>query len=150
MIYFTEFQLDTDQKELRQGNETVDLTKKTYDLLLYLVQNPQQVHSKETLIEHVWHGRTVSGNTIDQTISKLRNVLGQYSSQTYIESIYGQGIKWLPEVGLNSSKHTSNHKLLIYFFISFCVLGVVAYIWLQKKTTHSRSSAAIIGFISTE
>lgn len=94
MLNFSGFQIDPNRKELTFQGESVELTKRTYDLLYFLVQHPHAIHSKDDLIEHVWQGRVVSTNTIDQTISKLRKTLAQYTAVELIDSVYGQGVKW--------------------------------------------------------
>lgn len=93
--YFSDFKLDTRSQELTYKGQRVELTKRTYDLLTFLVKNPQALHSKDDLITHVWKNRVVSGNTIDQTVLSLKKRLAEYSQDDFIETVYGQGIKWI-------------------------------------------------------
>ncbi|TDR19557.1 tetratricopeptide repeat protein [Marinicella litoralis] len=95
---FSDFVLNTELRELNHRNQPVTLTKRSYDLLHYLLINQEKIHSKDDLVEHVWAGRIVSDNTIDQSISKLRKTLNQYQEGDYIEVVYGQGVKFVPTV----------------------------------------------------
>lgn len=131
----------------------MELTKKTYDLLLFLVKNPQKVHSKETLIEQVWHGRAVSGNTIDQTISKLRKILSDYTDHLFIESIYGQGIKWVEPVSQQQLKQNRFNKLpKIAGALIFLVTVVLVALWWQSKQVPdtSQQPATLLFQLSSE
>ncbi|MCX7543971.1 winged helix-turn-helix transcriptional regulator [Marinicella gelatinilytica] len=116
------------------------MTKKTYDLLLFLVKNPQKVHSKETLIEQVWHGRAVSGNTIDQTISKLRKILSDYTDQSLIESIYGQGIKWTEPVCQQASQQKRFNKFPKIAGILIILVAIVLSLWWWQSKQAANTS----------
>ncbi len=96
--YFSDFVLDTEIKELHHLDQPVILTKQSYTLLNYLLENNHKIHTKDELVTQVWQGRIVSDNTIDQSVSKLRKVLNDHQAGQYIEAIYGQGIKFLPQV----------------------------------------------------
>ncbi|MCX7545335.1 winged helix-turn-helix transcriptional regulator [Marinicella gelatinilytica] len=134
MLYFSGFQLDLKRKELSYGKQIVDLTKKTYDLLVFLIQNPQQVHTKDDLISHVWQGRVVSGNTIDQTISKLRKLLSEYSQDTFIESVYGQGIQWNVAVTKHAPKRSKiNVKAALAVVVIVSLLSSLWW-WRSQQT----------------
>ena len=100
--YFLAFELDTEIKELTHRSTPVPLTRQGFNLLSYLLQNNHKIHNKDELIAQVWQGRIVSDNTIDQSISKLRKVLNEFQKENYIEAIYGQGIKFIPEVSLTT------------------------------------------------
>ncbi|WP_210796540.1 winged helix-turn-helix domain-containing protein [Pseudoalteromonas ostreae] len=45
------------------------------ELLTYFCRHPNQVISKQQLLDNVWHGRYVSDNTVSKLITKLRKVL---------------------------------------------------------------------------
>ena len=142
LFYFSGFQLDSKRKELTCNGQQIELTKKVYDLLLFLIQNPQQVHTKDDLITHVWHDRIVSGNTIDQTTSKLRKILQDYHEDTFIESIYGQGIKWVVVINKQAPKEKtfkakSSAGLIGFVAVIFLVLlSIVAYRGTQQTTNN--------------
>ena len=80
---FKDFVLDTDLRELKHREQTLVLTKQAFDLLHYLVTHPDKIHSKDDLVTHVWQGRIVSDNTVDQSISKLRKILNSSQPADY-------------------------------------------------------------------
>ncbi|AZN39220.1 response regulator transcription factor [Paenibacillus albus] len=78
-------------------NETeVAFTAKEYDLLLFLVSNPNRVFRKEELFERIW-GLDALGDhaTVTVHISKLREKIERDpSAPQYIETIWGVGYRF--------------------------------------------------------
>ncbi|MCB1595117.1 MAG: tetratricopeptide repeat protein [Xanthomonadales bacterium] len=132
MLYkFSGFTLNDEQKTLSFGNVQVALTKKSYQLLLYLLKNPNKPVSREDLVESVWDGRVVTENTIDQCISKLRKSLSNAQEVEYIKSIYGHGIQFVPEVKkLNLQNSSQSNKALIS--ITLLIIIIVSAFILTK------------------
>lgn len=125
MIYkFCGFLLDSEQKSLTFNNKEVALTKKSYQLLEYLLQNPNKPVSREQLIEHVWNNRVVTDNTIDQCISKLRKLLNSVSEKEYIKSIYGHGISFVPRVTTVSLQQKNKYRFIITVFVAVFIVAV--------------------------
>ncbi len=73
--------------------EEVHLTNKEFDLLLYFLQNPGIVISRNTLLENIW-GYDFYGveRTVDTHIKMLRKNLEPYG--TYIKTVRGAGYKF--------------------------------------------------------
>src|ERR1700749_1866467 len=66
---FSDFTLDTDRRELRQGAEMISVTPQVFDLLNYLIRNREHVVSKDELIAGVWNGRIVSDAALTTRIN---------------------------------------------------------------------------------
>jgi DNA-binding winged helix-turn-helix (wHTH) protein len=69
---FENHTLDTERRELRRGSEPVAVEPQVFDLLVYLVENPRRVVSKDDLIASVWGGRIVSDSTLTSRINAAR------------------------------------------------------------------------------
>jgi DNA-binding winged helix-turn-helix (wHTH) protein/tetratricopeptide (TPR) repeat protein len=95
---FSVFTLDTASKEVSTSTSRLKLSRQGFDMLLLLVENPGQVFSKEDLVREVWKGRQVTNNSVDQCISKLRKALADIEPGNYIETVYGKGLKFAPDV----------------------------------------------------
>lgn len=65
--------LNLDRYEVRKDRQPVDLTLREFELLKFLVLQPNRVFSRETLLEKVW-GYEYYGDvrTVDVTIRRLR------------------------------------------------------------------------------
>ncbi|MFV0544236.1 MAG: winged helix-turn-helix domain-containing protein [Marinicella pacifica] len=137
--YFSGFQLDTHSQELTFKGQRVELTKRTYDLLSFLVSNPQQLHSKDDLINHVWKNRVVSGNTIDQTVLTLKKKLAEYCQDDFIESVYGQGIKWVAE---HRHKYAVKKRPWVLTAAIIFIISLILYVYhFLQKTEHLETNA---------
>ena len=137
--YFSDFEYDLNQKILTHKDEVVELTRKNHELLSYLLQNPNRLLPRDELIEHVWNGRVVTNNTIDQCILKLRKTLNASREGEYIESVYGQGIRFLPTISHSASGRpiTSSHvanksRLGVLLFVVVLMVGG----WLLMKPSN--------------
>lgn len=96
-IIQNEIEINVLSKEVRVHNQPLALTKKEYDLLLYLVSNRNRIVSKTALIEHL-SGEFAEGfvnlDIIYAHIKNLRKKLHEAGSADYINTIHGMGYKW--------------------------------------------------------
>lgn len=80
----------------REGEEVV-LSKVEYKLLLFFLENRNQVLSKEQILENVWDsaGRFVDENTVSVNIRRLRaKVEENPDSPCCIKTVHGLGYIW--------------------------------------------------------
>lgn len=82
--------LNRNLHEVKVKDEVVNLTKKEYDLLLYLVDNKNHVLSREQILSEIWNF-DYDGDTriVDVHIFKLRSKLEQ--ATLIIEAMRGVG-----------------------------------------------------------
>ena len=85
-------EIDTDKRMVTVNGTVVDLTKKEYELLLYLVQNKNIVLSREQILNEVW-GYSYIGetNVVDVYIRYLRSKIDVAFGINYIHTIRGVG-----------------------------------------------------------
>jgi two-component system response regulator VicR len=79
--------------EVKRGGESIALTTREYELIKFLAQNPEQVFSREELLERVW-GYEHYGDvrTVDVTVRRLRTkVEDNPESPVYIVTKRGVG-----------------------------------------------------------
>lgn len=91
-IIFETLVLNQDNKVCLIDDEEVVLTKKEYDLLLFLLNKPNFIHSREDIINQVW-GKSVTTRTVDTNIMRLRQKLGKYGDNIYTRMGFGYGFK---------------------------------------------------------
>jgi DNA-binding response OmpR family regulator len=78
--------------EARVDGQSVELTKKEYDLLDYLVRNKNLVLSRERILQKVWDYEYAGDtNIVDVYIRYLRNKLDERFGQKYIHTVRGVG-----------------------------------------------------------
>jgi two-component system, OmpR family, alkaline phosphatase synthesis response regulator PhoP len=69
-------------------DSTWTLPKKEFDLLMFFVNNPNRVYTRDEILVNVWdRGIHVTERTVDVHIRKIREKIGQ----DYIRTIKGVG-----------------------------------------------------------
>ena len=97
LVVFEEITIDTRAKSVIVNNDHVPLTRKEYELLLYLVVNRNRVISKNMIAEHMWgDDMDIAGNYdfIYAHIKNLRKKLSAAGASDYLKSVYGMGYKF--------------------------------------------------------
>ncbi len=94
--------LDVVSREVTVNQQRVNLRTKEFDLLFTFMEHPNQVLSREQLLDLVWgyefYGQT---RTVDVHVAHLRDRLSQ--SNLTIETVWGMGYKLVVnETGMNS------------------------------------------------
>lgn len=84
--------LDLDRYTVTYANEPVELTKREFDLLKYLLENKNIVLTREKLLETVW-GFDYLGDTnvVDVYIRYLRSKIDEKHNRKIIHTIRGVG-----------------------------------------------------------
>lgn len=97
-LRFSGLVIDPDRREIRLGNELVELSALDFDLLLALAETPGRVFSRAQLLEKVW-GYDFYGDdrVVDVHVRTLRSALGDDAAQpTIVGTVRGVGYKFLP------------------------------------------------------
>lgn len=86
--------IDLKTYKVKVNENNIVLTKKEYDILLFLMKRPKQVLTKEEIFFDVWD-TTFMGQTraLDMHIKSLRKKLLDADSNVIIETEYGIGYK---------------------------------------------------------
>src|SRR5271170_655248 len=96
---FGKFQVDALARTLRREEAVVTLNRRAFDVLLYLVQNPGQVVSRDELLKNVWSDTFVDENSLAQSISVLRRALEEKpGDNNYIVTLPGRGYQFVSTV----------------------------------------------------
>lgn len=86
--------IDKNRYAVRMGDTELELSKKEYELLLFLMQHPGVPFSREDLLDKVWgYGDFIGDvNTVDVTVSRLRKKLEKDpSNPSYLITKRGVG-----------------------------------------------------------
>ncbi|RYD03342.1 hypothetical protein N752_21150 [Desulforamulus aquiferis] len=87
-----DLKLDLDKYSVALNNESIDLTKREFELLRYLLENKNIVLTRERLLEAVW-GYDYPGDTnvVDVYISYLRSKIDDKINKKIIYTVRGVG-----------------------------------------------------------
>lgn len=86
--YFNNFKFNSQSFLLTQNDQPLPIRNNEANLLVFLLANPAQIHSKDTILENVWAGRVVSEQAVFQAVSNLRNLFGEDAIKTFSKKGY--------------------------------------------------------------
>lgn len=91
---FGPFVLDPARRVLTRAGTPLSLSPKSFDLLFYLVENPDRVLDKDELFNAIWPDRVVEESNLSQTIFTLRKTLGvSAGNESVIATSPGRGYR---------------------------------------------------------
>jgi len=100
-----ELSIYPEKYEVVLGGDTVPLRPKEFEVLLYLVQRPGMVITRDDLMNVVWGFDYIGGQrTVDVHVSSLRKKLELGQQSVQIESIRGVGYKLVMPKKLGAPK----------------------------------------------
>ncbi len=96
-LNFNELTINLDEHQVIAKNTTLQLTKKEYNILLYLARNKNRVVTKDSIAEHLWGDYmddAVSYDFIYAHVKNLRKKLANANCGDYLKTVYGIGYKF--------------------------------------------------------
>ena len=95
ILFDLDFIIDYSQRAVFYKEKEIAFTKKEFDIVEVLSQNPGQVFDKERLYVAAW-GPDGLGNSsvIAEHVSQIRAKLTAAGARQYIETVWGVGYKW--------------------------------------------------------
>ena len=97
ILQIDDLKIDKQQQTVTRAGKIIDLTNKEYALLEYLMQHPNQILSKETLIDHVWDfDADILPNNVEVYIKNLRQKIDKPFKKQLIKTVRGFGYRIEP------------------------------------------------------
>jgi DNA-binding response OmpR family regulator len=94
VIRAQDLELHFKHREVFRKKQKINLRRKEYEILEYLLLNQGRVVSKEKLLEHVWeYGLAAASNTLEVHIKNLRDKIDRPFDKPLIKTIRGFGYK---------------------------------------------------------
>ena len=97
VLVLNEISIDTVAKTVQIHGHSLDLTRKEYDLLLYLSVNKNRVISKNAIADHLSGNDSDAFDSFDFIYAHIKNLKKKMMAngcKDYIKSIYGMGYKF--------------------------------------------------------
>ena len=89
--------IDLNERKVMIQDVVLQLTKKEYDILLYLARNKNRVVTKDSIAEHLWGDYmddAASYDFIYAHVKNLRKKMTENGGGDYLQTIYGIGYKF--------------------------------------------------------
>lgn len=95
LVRFEGYVIDRARWQLRYRETPLPLNRKTFDLLLYLIDHADRVVSKDELLRALWPESFIEESNLTQQIFLLRKALAKHDSGTrIIETVPGRGYRF--------------------------------------------------------
>jgi two-component system alkaline phosphatase synthesis response regulator PhoP len=99
IMAFDDLELDLAAREVRVGQEPVELRRREFDLLAFLCASPRQVFTREQLLRHVWDSEPEwqGIGTVSEHVHRLRaKVEVDPARPCRIVTVRGVGYRFVP------------------------------------------------------
>ena len=74
------------------NNETVELSRTEFRILLIIMKNPERIVTRTELIEDLWQNRAyIDDNALSVNVTRIREKLGRIGVKDFIHTKYKQG-----------------------------------------------------------
>ena len=91
-VRFGEFTLDTESRQLRQGDVERHVSPKGFELLRLLIESRPRALSKAELHERLWPATFVSEATLSSLVAEVRDALGEQARDgTFVRTVHRFG-----------------------------------------------------------
>ncbi len=94
-VRFYDYSVDRMNWSVQWQDQPVPLSRKSLDLLLYLIDHRNRVVSKDELLEKIWPDQFIEESNLTQHIFLLRKALSRHESgQKIIQTVPGRGYRF--------------------------------------------------------
>jgi DNA-binding response OmpR family regulator len=92
-----DLEVDITARQARRAGEVVSLTAREFELLAFLMRNPNRAFRREELLERVWGYSFGDTSTVTVHIRRLREkVEDDPSAPRYLATVWGVGYRFVP------------------------------------------------------
>lgn len=92
VLEFSDLKLDLESKTAIREGQNIELTRREFALIKYLIENNNKVISKKAIAEDVWNINFDTGtNTIEVYVNYLRNKIDKPFAKKLIHTSHGSG-----------------------------------------------------------
>jgi DNA-binding response OmpR family regulator len=95
-LTFDGLEIEAATREVRKGDELLQLTAKEFDLLWLLASHPRRVFSRDQLMDRVWgYEAALDTGTVTVHVRRLREKLEDDPSKpTHLQTVWGVGYRF--------------------------------------------------------
>jgi DNA-binding winged helix-turn-helix (wHTH) protein len=95
LVKFEEYEIHRARWQLSWRHEPLQLNRKTFDLLLYLIDHRERLVGKDELLQALWPEQFIEESNLTQHIFLLRKALSRHGSGTkIIETVPGRSYRF--------------------------------------------------------
>lgn len=95
-VIFRDLMIDPEGKTALLNGEKMDLTRKEFDILMYLIINKNRVITKDAIAEHIWGDSIYGTDYTEMVYTHMKNLRRKLQAKTgtdWIQTVYGSGYR---------------------------------------------------------
>jgi DNA-binding response OmpR family regulator len=99
-LNFKGLEINVADKVVTVNGSILKLTKKEYEVLIYLASNPTSLVTKEAIADSIWGEKAEMAETFDFVYTQLKNLkkkLVDAGLKDYIKVVYGMGYRFMDQ-----------------------------------------------------
>lgn len=131
-LRFHQFTYHSRETKLTCDGEVVEMRNKLHQMLNYFLERPNEIISKEALLDAIWQHGEYRERSLAQSLLELRKVLGDSAtSPKFIRTIPNQGFIWIApieNVAVKSKDNTIRYSLL-FTIVLIMILAITTVLW---------------------
>ncbi len=105
---FGPFELDESRFELRRRGRAMRLSRRVFDVLVFLAENASRTVSRRELLDGPYRGAKVTSSALSRTVHLARKALGEDpKSPQLIRTVRREGFRFVPPVDSRARKLSS-------------------------------------------
>lgn len=123
-----DFEINSQQRSVSKNSRTIDLSKKSFDMLLFLLQRQGELITKNELSAAVWPNQFITDSALNKQISRLRNTFDVSDcNESIIETVRGIGIRLVVDVEMvgDKSKNFISRRFTWKVIVAIVVVIVI-------------------------
>lgn len=98
LVKFDQFTADVETGRLFENGREIPLRNKVRSLLMLFLEHPQEILSRDHLLDAVWDGEPTSDGSLSKSVAELRKALGGSAKDAkFIETVPKKGYRWLKD-----------------------------------------------------
>ena len=97
-LEFDNLLIKPNERQVFVNDKSLQLTRKEYDILIYLAGNPTHLITKEALADSIWGDKAEMATSFDFIYSQIKNLkkkLNDAGAKDFIKVVYGMGYKFI-------------------------------------------------------
>ena len=94
VLKYADLTYSENEHSVLAGETVVPLTKTEMNMLAFMMEEPQNTHSRDSLLDKIWgFNEDVETRAIDETVRRIRKKLAASESMVTIETVWGYGYR---------------------------------------------------------
>lgn len=141
-----EWQFNPQTHQLSQNVHDIKLDNKVSELLHYLINSPEEIITRDQLLDDLWPNQLISDDVLNVAMSSLRKALGDNAKKPeYIRTIPRKGYQLIVEAKTLSNtdkvKSSNRRSPIRYVLVSLLlvVLFVAVYLFFNQRAEQDYS-----------